>query len=890
MVSIRSPAFKSLCRAFLENSNLKFKGNVSVSGVFDQHSADIFFQTHGFELENELFIINVNSLALDESKQPSGYPGSYHFDFDNDHFSGKMPIENGSYLDKQTGLYFHEVRTDIEHVAGTLQSEAIEAFVDGIYVAGSGVFDYAKADQGIYDLKIHHQIVSGKFAEIKTILDRLGNFFFSGFAIQGNVEYRKDGGQFHFAWTPKGCLVEAIVNGTLNEGSMVSEDFDLGLHDLFLNFSYNHQASELRISDIQGTLLVGKPDQLEEYILAGEQIYFTNFAKDDAVFDVWIGDRQRDVVRVAGKTKRSVVHPGMIDIEFNSQLSHVGPVHPVAMNLLLKDWSQVEQFHLKMALSIENILFDLQRLSKTGLLGLSKGFNESLLDLKSAKGHLDVDLRYDGTPQDFSFQVIGENLVFPETKFDTLMLVGKKQKGNWSIEQFQLDRLSLSADMVKADDHFDIHFFGFRFGQSLLTGMDGKFFPDDNRLLANLNLVEIDLEKLDEFADFVPFVEQHHPKGELRANGKMELNFTSEQGWQADARLKASLRHFETDGLAFEDAEQVSCRFLSHQGIVIEGLKTTIKQDDRKKFPISFSMDKGGYDFSSKRMWIEKLDFLVPSKKLGWVAKIIDEKFPGATPRQFTELLSQSKKAEDLKGYLKLDVRPDFHDLQLNLADGTYEWNDQKHELKSICLDFSKEGMKLKGCSHLPLQWMAFDIQCNPDLSNGTCSLTLPEISKEQTLTINWLKSSDSMEISNIEGSLCGLELALTKPLQLEKAERWAMKGKASIQPLQLSRWLPGKEMLSLLQNWKADRQVDMEGSWEMDKAHWDRLWFKGNVNCKNFVFKEFDLDSLSAEVEASPESIVLTNFIVEDTAGTILGDRLVFNKNDSHWSFNAPL
>lgn len=878
---------------FANDASLTFKGSISAYGDFDQHNADICFQTHGFEMENEAFKISHAQLKLSDAEQAILFPGKYHFDFIKGEFLGNIPIEKGTYLEKKSGILFHNIQANIKHEPGILKAADVEAFVEGIYGAGSGVFNYKDASQGIFDLEIHNHTLSGKFSDVKRVLSHFGHFFFSGISLQGNVGYRKDGGHFHFAWNPSECTVGAIINGTLNEGLMSNPQRDVSMHDLCLNFFYNHQDSQLELTEIQGSLLVGKPEYLEEFSLAGDHVRFHDFWNDEAEFDVWIGDRQRDMIRVVGKTKRSRELTSLIEFSFDRKLSHFGPVHPSLFKLVLKNWAQVELFQLQMAFSLENFLFDLQRFSKAGLLGLSKGFDQTLQDLTTAKGNVNVDLKYEGANDVLSFYSSGKRLSFPNNTIDTLVLSGSRQNDTWNIEQLQIDQLSLSADLVKESDYYAIHFFGFRYGQSLLMGMEGRFFPDDNRLSATLNLVEMDLEHLGEFSDLTSFVEQHHPKGELRANGNMDIKlFSGTRGWQGEAAVKASLRHFEIDGLSFEDAEQVSCRFHSQQGVTIEGLKSALKQNDKKRNPITLLLHKGGIDFLRKKLWVQKMDFVVPSKRLEWLKESFEKQFPRVLSNETIEILSQSKRDQDLQGSMSLEANSDAYVMQLSLADGVYEWKNYLFDLKNIDLKAEPSGLTFKGAYHLPSQWLVFNafvpaLKENP----GRCAFSLPAISDEQCLVVYWDHAFDEIEIKKIEGEIQGLALKLMSSSKNETVKNWTMEGIVEIQPVQLSQWLPGEKIVAILKKWRMDRRLVLDGKWEIQKEFWDQISFNGKLEGKNFSFTDYELDHLSADVEAIPGSVVLKNLEVKDASGILQGKELSFFQDEnSRWVFHSPL
>ncbi len=123
--------------------------------------------------------------------------------------------------------------------------------------------------------------------------------------------------------------MQTHLRGALADG-VIANDSNVALHELSLNFEYDQQANTLDFSEIQGTLLVGDPERVEEYTLIGEKIHFSDYVKNEATFDIWLGDKKRDVIRLSGQTFSSGAFPG-----FNcGNLSLIKIYHTSATSIL----------------------------------------------------------------------------------------------------------------------------------------------------------------------------------------------------------------------------------------------------------------------------------------------------------------------------------------------------------------------------------------------------------------------------------------------------------------------------------------------------------------------------------------------------------------------------
>lgn len=561
------------------NRQMHVSGLISANGNFDESEAHIFFQTTGFEIENPFFKIEVKKLAADSSQH-----ASYHFDFIKGNHWGTIPIEEAIYTEKNSGLIFRDIKAEVNVRPGKLLAKSVEAFSEGIFFAGEIDLDYRRVDEGFVDLDVVNHTMCGKVSDARQLLLHLHpQLFMLKLPINGNVEYAQEGAYAHFSFSPQGCETQAFIQGNLSEGSYVSQNGAVSLHDLCLQFTYDHQAHLLDLQDIQGTLVFGTEDP-DEYTLSSDGVHFLDLFQNKGDFDFWVGDRNRDIVRIVGNMQG--VNGDIVEIHFDLNRTHFGPVHPNSAELFLKDWTHIVSFHSNWSLPLETVLPDLQKLSRTGLFSLSSTVLKEFYGVKKASGILQVDLDYQGQENRLFFDLEGHSLAFNKLKIDTFLLSGRIQRTNWSIDQLKWDNLSLSMDLHQELDALKIDFFGLQYGEIFLTGIDGLFDPKKNRLEVNLNLVDLKLDSLHSFPSLKEFISRYDPKGSLKASGKLFVDlFKGSSGIRTEAVLQTSLSNCSFNGLRFEEIYSGELELLFH------GENTAFR----------FALDDGVYQFLGKK-------------------------------------------------------------------------------------------------------------------------------------------------------------------------------------------------------------------------------------------------------------------------------------------------
>lgn len=437
-----------------------------------------------------------------------------------------IQIDNVGYIESKVDFPLTDIKGNFHLDNEKISLQNAEAFANGVYFNGEIQLDFQEAKEGKYRFLAYPKTIYGTTQQFRQLTKNYEKAKpFSSLPIEGNLSLTKEAAIIEVSIDPRlqqGYALNTQLQGVLTEGKFLSEELDLAIHDLSFNFNFDFQKDFLGFTDIQGILLLGKPDKVDEYTLSGDKVNFKNYRNNELEFDIWIGNKKRDILRLAGTGKKEGESTSFI---FDHHLTHFGNVHPTKIQLSVKEGFTVDNFYLESQFTLETLFRDLQRFSKSGMFYLSKGFLAALNGVKDASGAIAIDIHYDSKLAQYLFNVYGDNLSFNDEQIKTFVLNGKKQESLWSIENLQIDAISLSTDLVKEEDNWKINFLGFRLADSLMLGLEGYLYPESNHIDAQLKLLELNVNNIPELALLKHFSSSADSTGILRATGKVGIDF-----------------------------------------------------------------------------------------------------------------------------------------------------------------------------------------------------------------------------------------------------------------------------------------------------------------------------------------------------------------------------
>lgn len=878
-----------------EEDQFSLTGKSRVTGHFDHQGLCIQYDGRNMVLDNDDLSINVNELGLKESLL-----ASHTFDFTQGKHFGHIPIKNGTYFDKVNGLLFTDLNTNVLFEGNKIHFIDTEAFSSGIYFAGFIEIDYASPLKGVYEIEIQTDKMQGKFSQIQQFFAHFEPNSHLHIPLEADVSFRGEGGRLLFSFTPESHHLSGKLEGVLSNGVLASSQLDLNVKDLSLNFAFDYESNTLDFSDIQGTLLLGPPALPDTYSIDAKSIHFSNYRKNLAQFDISVADEHRTWIRLVGETLlANETDDSAILFAFDKELSHFGEVHPKEISLSLANGS-INQAKLDANFRLSSFIYDLQKLSKSGLLFLSPYLVNELISLKNAGGDFDLLLDYDGESANLNFNLKGRDVIFDNHHFNHFALNGKKREKTWTVDQLQLDQISIAAELTKEEALWKANFLGLRYGQSLLLGLEGEYREGQKAIEANVNLLEMDLSKLHEWPELLPILEQYKPEGIVRATGTLAIQSPDEDdNWNVSLNLDTSLRSFKFNDLALVDCDHLHCQYDSRKGITLEKIKgALIPENESSEFP-AFYLEKLHVDTAYNQVSLDDLKFSIPVQHLDWLSRSLSANFPSYISEESRSMLSGLKKAGILQGTLFFKSSLGANQLHILLKDDEYFLWGKQHTIKSFALDLDDDELKLATQYHLNQHLFWLTARC-PASQMDRGELILADANFEgypdfSPLKILWRKDPElGLSVQSAKGYFGGMQINFSE--NREKAENnSAVFLTGSIVVLQEGfKNLLDPELSNQIEKWEVGKGFALEGDFVIAKELIDNeraILFFGSLVGDDVELAGYQFKRLSSQVNFGPKNIVLSEVTITDPAGALYIDeiRLTKRNEETHYRLSIP-
>lgn len=867
--------------------HLQLGGSAVFYGQFDRNGLNLHYDANDVMVENKDFVFRVPQISSQGIETIPQGPVQQ---------KKTVPIENGSLLEKHRRLLLTHINAQVSFEGKEIHIPQFETFCEGIFLAGS--LSIQRGEKPLADVLLH--TLHGNMNQARTLLSHFDQqSFFYKFPIEGNLALRTKGARLRFGHAKNQNISECLIQGILTEGVLDSQTADVSARGISLLFDYNYPANTLNIFDIQGSLLVGKPHHVEEYLLAGDYIRFVDYANNEAEFDLWIGDKNRDILRLAGKTKKA---PNLeqknhfIQFILNHELSHFGDVHPDTFHLVLKNWSDVEAFNLDFSFRLKTLLSDIQRFSRTGLLFLSRHSLKKFNELKNANGDFWVTLHYNQPQSTLHYSIQGKEAAIANHQFSQVVLNGKKQGDIWSIDQLLLDEISLAAELKKQPENWKVNFLGIRLGDSFLLGMSGNFNEQEKLFKGRIDLFEASLHNYYAWNRSKDALDQDRLKGILKGSGdiiiKSEKNSSS---LQLESNLIFSAKGVEGYGWKLQDIAKIFCRYNSEEGIVIDHIDAHINPIEQSQAVAFINLDRLHIDLKRHMLNLKGLHFSIPPSNLRTLSNSI-QKISFFDPTIFEKLSLYHD--ENLEGSVDLSFSKSGLSLHLSLKDAMYVLQNNTHEIKQFTFDYTTPSWSLGAQYRLKnsFYWLQA-YTSDPHGKEGEILLTQYDAKqdlKTSPLSIQWKNDlKKGFIIHRISGSLGGISCLLTEnPQSVDNGSMYCLNGELGIN---FQKEIPfiSPELLKVLRKWKIGQELTLNGEWQFSKIFGSEenfFTFLGKLNAFPFEIGEYRFNQLSAEAKISKTQLEFSDINITDPAGTITINKMDLAMDENAlWNFNIP-
>ncbi len=883
------PLDKYLSPFVFERDQMHVGGSGAFFGVFDSHSVKIDYDASDLFLKNNDFVIEIQKICRQyELCKP--WVATHYFDLDSGRDYGVLPVSGGSYFEKNSGLLFTDIEALIFMQDNQVHVLGLSTYCNGLHFAGRADVDWSMPGEGIFEIAFAIDDISGKISQLQHLFSHFQKpFFFTQIPIEGNIALKEKGALLRFHFEPDDYTMESTIHGVITDGEWKSSNLDMMLTDMSLNFFYDHEASVMDFSDPQATLLVGSPNHFEEYLLTGDGVRFTNYAQQEAEFDLWVSDQKRDILRIAGKThaERDLNDQLVVSIDLDKEVSHFGTVHPQEFQLLLSDSSDPLLFNLTFEFGLDAFFTDLQRFSRTGLLFLSRSLLKELNTIKKAEGQLVGSVNYSNSNSILEYQIHGREIAIDDHFVNTFEFIGNKRGDLWSIEQLQFDNISLSLDIHQDPHLWNINFLGARLGSSVLCGMEGIYVPEEDHLHGKINLCEIDIAALKEWPWLSSMIEERKLEGFLHASGTVDfvIDRTLPDLAQIDFKATGSLRDARVDGYSLGDIDGMEFAYNSTSGWKLGHVQTSMTTFDNPEPKVGFYLSSLHFDPKSLTFKIDDLHFSFFAFQLNWLVRHLENNWPDLFSSSVLDVIGNLKSQGTIQGSISLmgplaDSAHPFSHVHLSLADEAYRFEDTDYVVQNLQIDYDAQGVNLS--CQTPYQQMLLSVKAAieaPNYDRGEVIIadakSIQQTHTLSPLSIRWSAvEPHGFSIEKVRGHLSGVtvDLAPDPEFQLNPHFHYLV-GTVAIDFNQAFK-LMTHEQAAGVAGAQLGQGYALYGRYGFDKsqgkAFGDRLYFQGELLGSSFDFMGYRFDHLSAHVDYQPLFATVTQMAISDESGQI--------------------
>ncbi len=887
---------------FFPKNQLKLSGLGDFKATFDEQAIAVHYDIYHLTVENNDFSFEVKNFNQGSFVVPKlKRMASHRFDLKKRIDFGIIPVHNGVFFEKKSGLLFTDVNAQLHLEDGKLHATKLDTFCNGVYFAGDLKIDWSMPGEGVFTTDVHLGKANGTVSQVQHLLSHFNKQLFQfKFPVEGQLGLQKKGGSLHLDFSPEQIRIDSHIFGVMSEGVLDSSRKELILQDISLNFEYDHLGNTLEMDDIEGNLLVGTPDHFEEYFISGDKISFTDYSKNESNFDLQLIDRSKKIARIKGRTYTELEGDdhSRIHLSLDHELSHFGNLHLSHFTMILKTWDEIDQLDAGCFFHLKPFFSDLGRFSSTGLPFLSRSILKEISELKDPHGYFKMNINYDGDQSLFSYEIEGNDVGIGTQQIATFLFTGNKRENVWSINTLQLDDISLAADILKDGDLWNIHFLGARIGQSLLIGLEGGYRVDEGHFTAKINLLDVDFSQMEKWPKFMQLIDEWQLNGHLNAYGTIDAVFDhSLKNSTFDLQMHGALNNGQILGMQIEDTNQFSFLYSSEHGLIIHDLQTAIKAPGDEEWQMGFYLHYGAYDFKKQELLIDNLRFLIPASNVKWWSDQLFRWSPATFTQETVDFLQQLKKDGNFEGGLRLTSAGSEVDLQVQLDDGVYWLQGKDYDLAQLMIHYNKA---LSISANYKYHNQIYQILLKTSLQDyrkGELTILEETLKKaaKKPLTVHWeLTEGDGIYIHKVEGSCSGVSCDLAGSNHHSPSSDYLyLSGKIDID-MNLAGTLLEPALFAQILPWKLGDGYFLQGNWTIDKRGnlqgLDRLSFEGDFYGQNFVFYGYRFQHLFSTLQILPGRINLKNLACFDPCGTTQIESVACWKlKDDRWQISIP-
>ena len=362
-----------------------------------------------------------------------------------------------------------------------------------------------------------------------------------------------------------------------------------------------------------------------------------------------------------------------------------------------------------------------------------------------------------------------------------------------------------------------------------------------------------------------------------------------------EALASVDLHGFELMGISFENQGTLCAQFSKDGTLTLQGIDAVIASLDGEieEERVEVKVDTLSYGIESRYWKIQDMKFHIPHSKIERCTTILAHTFPEYISSYTAKSIQGLKQQGPLQGSLSASSSTSGSEVTLHLDDGTYFFKGEPYDIKEHSLFLNAQDLRMHWTFLYQSQqlWAAASIAANsPSQGNLMVHELPPQEWKEkkiEPLTISWVISPrDEIHLKKVQGSCAGFTADLNV---ISNGEKLVFQGTALLDLKSLQPFC-SDALSRLITHIKLGSGYELKGIFSIPKKHLRDVSFEGSLSGNHYIFEDYELSDLQAQLSISPNKITIQSLKMRDDAGELSIDRCTaIKKEDGEWYFDLP-
>lgn len=833
--------------AFSDGASLQGVGNFK--GSFDHKRLSVDYDAYHVVLDNPVLTIDVKCLEN----------ASHFVDFERGLEYGIIPIQEGTYFEKESGLLFTGVAGTVHPQQGRISSPEIRAVSNGLEFVSGIDLDLKQKSLGKINVQFFFKEIRGSTVQAADFFRHFSeDNFLLDLPFEGDLALDPRGGQVVLTFDEGRPTFDAKIHGRVEQKRADLAIGALDVSSFSVNFSYYHQERLLILS--QGSIkFLGKGDELLEIVLNEGEI--SDCLKGIGWADFSLKQNECELlsfslegVETANNAIQWSVRPTegieklTIALGADRHLSSLEFCQTIDCRSL---WEKMEAAAAIFEIPLHRFLPVHGEVSGKALIKVS----------------------YEPDKENFTLSITSDDLMLEGTKKAPFSFKGGASKEHFTISELSFKDVLLSFEANKVEGEWHVPFVGLEWKKGLTVAIEEGVFSHEGTFSGRIKTLEVNSSNFGEF----PFVDQETldqiPALHMMATGKLELSLKEKT--RGLCTLDGKFDPFSIEKIPFEGSN-FKLVFSTEEGVTL--FDTAFRANGSSIVVERCHVDPKTFDIE-----LEKGRFSIPKGALGDLQTIIDVDLSPLNRIQ----------GEVITGELQFDRSGAYAAFSATLPEGNILAGDSLVHFKDLTVEKDPFDWKIFGGirpfemefsedadrGYLWFTLSSFD----KDLKRGELVITEAPKKREGALVVDWERDpAFGVSIIRALGNFSGLHLDLVpNGTRALVPDALFLTGSVRVDPKRAFGMISSVAKEGAKNNGMGSFSLD--GDWKLDKET-GGLFFEGMLLAEGFSLKGYEFNLVTSEVKILPDRVVLSELFLQDDAGEVTTPLIELSKLGKEW------